>query len=153
MSPIRRDGAGNPQIEPTWDALVERLIRWAMDEGAFDDLPYHGRRLPLDDDSAAGDQAMAYRMLRNARMAPPWIEADKDARAILARIDRVVERARIADPRVRARSRRELTGLVAEANAAIERLNAEAPTERQHRRPVVLAAVLGRIDDGEQPDR
>jgi hypothetical protein len=146
MSPMRRDGAGRPEIAPTWDALVERLIREAMEEGAFDDLPYRGQRLPVDDDVAAGDRALAFRMLRNAGMAPPWIEADKDVRAILERIEATLSGAQAAGPLAQVRLRRELTRLVREANVAIERLNAEAPTDRQHRRPIDLAAILARID-------
>lgn len=146
MSPMRRDGAGRPEIAPTWDALVERLIREATEEGAFDDLPYRGQRLPVDDDMAAGDRALAFRMLRNAGMAPPWIEADKDVRAILERIEATLSGAQAAGPLAQVRLRRELTRLVREANVAIERLNAEAPTDRQHRRPIDLAAILARID-------
>ena len=33
-----------------------------------------------------------------------------------------------------------------EINAAIARLNAEAPTDRQHRRPLRLAEELARFD-------
>jgi hypothetical protein len=146
MSPMRRDGADKPEIAPTWDALVERLIREAMDEGAFDDLPYRGQRLPVDDDMAAGDRALAFRMLRNAGMAPPWIEADKDVRAILERIEATLIGAQAAGQLEQVRLRRELTRLVREANVAIERLNAEAPTDRQHRRPIDPATILARID-------
>ena len=64
-----------------------------MDDGAFDDLPYQGERLPLEDDSAAGEWAMAHRMLRNAGAAPPWIESDKEARRQLAALEALVERA------------------------------------------------------------
>ena len=80
MSVPRRDAEGRLQIGPSWESLVERQIREAMDGGAFDDLPYQGERLPLEDDSAAGEWAMAHRMLRSAGMAPPWIESDKEAR-------------------------------------------------------------------------
>jgi hypothetical protein len=76
MSPRRRDAEGRPQTAHSWESLVERQIREAMDGGAFEDLPYHGERLPLEDDSAAGEWAMAHRMLRNAGMAPPWIESE-----------------------------------------------------------------------------
>jgi hypothetical protein len=35
---------------------------------------------------------------------------------------------------------------VIQINAAIARLNAEAPTDRQHRRPLDIAAELARLD-------
>ena len=38
-----------------------------------------------------------------------------------------------------------------EVNAAVARLNAEAPTDRQHRRPLVLAEELARLDDAGRP--
>jgi hypothetical protein len=48
----------------------------------------------------------------------------------------------------RSRLRRELEGIVASANAAIERLNSEAPTDRQHRRPLDLGDELARLEAG-----
>ena len=89
---------------------------------------------------------MAHRMLRNAGAAPPWIESDKEARRLLAEIEALLERAPRTAPRSRARIRAELTGLVEAANAAILRLNSEAPTMRQHRRPVDLAERLERLE-------
>ena len=146
MSPEHRKPDGTRQVGPTWESLVERQIREAMEEGAFRDLPHQGERLPLEDDSAAGSWALAHRMLRNAGVAPPWIEADKAARAALAEIDRLVARASDAPAGAsRERLRRAATRLVEDANRAIERVNAEAPTDRQHRRPVDPAEVLRRI--------
>ncbi len=127
---------------------MERQIREAMEEGAFAQLPHQGEPLPLEDDTAAGEWAMAHRMLRDAGVAPPWIEADKEARARLAEIDAVVSAARHpgTDPNTLSRLRREATRLVVAANQAIERLNAEAPTDRQHRRLLDLDEVLRRMD-------
>jgi hypothetical protein len=82
-----------PSRERIRETLVERQIRGAIEGGDFDDLPYKGRRLPLDDDSAAGDRALAHRILRNAGLAPAWIEADKSARALLDERDRLLARA------------------------------------------------------------
>lgn len=144
--PNRIDEHGNRQVAPTWESLVDRQIREAMDEGKFDDLPFTGRPLPNTDDSAAGEWAMAYRMLRNAGVAPPWIEADKETRALLAQRDGLLRRAAGASPTTVRRLRLELERLVVEINAAIGRLNAEAPTDRQHRRPLVLADELARLD-------
>ena len=76
-----------------------------MDEGRFDALPHQGTRLPLDDDAAAGEWALAYRLLRDNGMAPPWIEADKAARAGLERLAVLHERAATASPAGRARLR------------------------------------------------
>ena len=125
---------------------MERQIREAMDGGAFDDLPYQGERLPLEDDSAAGEWAMAHRMLRNAGMAPPWIESDKEARRQIAALEALMKRAPRVSALSRGRARAELERIVAAANRAIERVNAEAPTDRQHRRPLDLPAEAARLE-------
>jgi hypothetical protein len=144
--PNRIDEQGERQVAPTWESLVDRQIREAMEEGKFDDLPYQGEALPLADDSAAGEWALAYRVLRNAGVAPPWIEADKEARKLLERRDAILARAAGASPTAMRRLRGEMERAVIETNAAIARLNAEAPTDRQHRRPLVLAEELARLD-------
>src|SRR3954454_25279963 len=92
MSPQRKDAEGRPQVAPSWESLVEKQIRDAMSQGAFDDLPFRGQRLPLEDDSAAGDWAMGYRILREAGAAPPWIESDKEARRQMAELEDLIER-------------------------------------------------------------
>jgi hypothetical protein len=142
----RRDGEGKLSIGPTWESLVERQIREAMDEGAFDELPYSGEPLPIEEDSAAGERALGFRVLRNAGVAPPWIEADKEVRALLTDRDALMTRALGAGSPARPRLRRELEGIVLQVNRAIERLNAEAPTDRQHRRPLDLPEQLARLE-------
>jgi len=146
VSPQRRDPDGRIHTAHSWESLVEKQIREAMEAGAFEDLPHRGERLPLEDDGAAGELAMAHRMLRNADAAPPWIEADKEARRLLTEIDQVLGRAGRSSAGAKARLRAELTRLVGDANRAILRLNSEAPTPRQHRRPVDPAALLARLE-------
>ena len=147
MSPQRRDSEGRLQAGPTWESLVERQIREAMDDGAFEDLPFRGERLPLEDDSAAGEWAMAFRLLRNAEMAPPWIESDKEARKQLAALEALIARAPKMSPVSHARARTELARIVAAANQAIARVNSEAPTFRQHRRPLDPAVEAERLEE------
>lgn len=145
--PIRRDAEGKPIAGPTWESLSERLIREAMERGEFDDLPHKGERIPLDDDSLAGDRALGFHVLRNAGVAPPWIEADKDVRQLLKARDRLLERAPEARTEIgRERLRAELARIVAAANDSIDRLNAEAPTPAQHRRRLDLAAELSALN-------
>ena len=146
MSPEHRKSDGTRQVGPTWESLIERQIREAMEGGAFEDLPHQGAPLPLDDDSASGEWALAHRMLRNAGAAPPWIDADKDARARLAELDDLVARGRRADPSARPRLRRQVATLVAAVNLAVERLNAEAPTDRQHRRPLDVDEIIAGLE-------
>ena len=143
-----------PSREDVRQTLIERQIREAIEEGRFDDLPHQGARLPLEDDSAAGEWALAHRMLRNAGAAPPWIESDKAARALLDERDRLLERVPRMSARAHSRAREELLRIVHAANLAIERVNAEAPTDRQHRRRLDPAAELDRFERaarGESP--
>src|SRR5712671_5036728 len=51
----RDDDRPNPGPAPAREPLIDRQIREAQEAGAFDDLPYRGQRIPLDDDSLAGD--------------------------------------------------------------------------------------------------
>jgi hypothetical protein len=144
--PNRIDEQGQRQVAPTWESLVERQIREAIEEGKFEGLPHQGERLPLEDDTLAGEWAMAYRVLRNAGVAPPWIEADREVRALLDRRETLFARAHTPTSFGRRRDRAALEQLVVEINAAIARLNAEAPTDRQHRRPLSLEDELARYD-------
>jgi hypothetical protein len=146
MSPERKDAEGRRQVGPSWESLVERQIREAMSKGAFDDLPYQGRRLPLEDDSAAGEWAIAHRLLREAGVAPAWIESDKEARRLMAELDALIERAPRMSSLSQQRARGELRRIVSAANAAIERLNSEAPTDRQHRRPLDPIREAARLE-------
>lgn len=150
MAHRERDPEGPDPAEPSRerirDTLVERQIRAAMEDGAFDGLPHKGRRLPLEDDSMAGDWAMAHRMLKNAGVAPPWIEADKAARDRLIELETLLARASTMSSLSRTRARAAFTMIVDAANQAVARLNAEAPTDRQHRRPLDIAAELERFD-------
>ena len=153
MSPQRRDADGRRQTAHSWESLVERQIREGMEAGAFDDLPYVGERLPIEDDSAAGEWAMAHRMLRNAGAAPPWIESDKEARRLVAELDAMVQRAPLVSALSRDRARRQFLALVQAANRAIERVNAEAPTDRQHRHPLDASAEAARLERAFDDDR
>jgi hypothetical protein len=146
VSPQRRDPDGKVHTAHSWESLVERQIREAMEAGAFEELPHQGKRLPLEDDSAAGEWAMAHRMLRNAGVAPPWIESDKEARRLLGEIDGLLERAPRASLGSHGRLRTELARLAEDANRAILRLNSEAPTLRQHRRPIDANELLARLE-------
>jgi Domain of unknown function (DUF1992) len=146
VSPMRRDPDGRPEVGPTWESLVERQIREAKERGDFDDLAFHGRPLPRLDDTFAGDQALGFTILRNAGTAPPWIEADKEARRLLEERDSVLRRAADASPMMHGRYRTELTNIVRAFDRAVAALNAGAPTYRQHRLPLDEAAELAALE-------
>jgi hypothetical protein len=129
-----------------WESLVERSIREAQERGDFDGLPYQGQRLPDPDDAYAGDQAASFRILRNNRAAPPWIEADKEARRLLDERDRLRERYRRSGRIGREWHRRQLADLVRRHADAVAALNALAPTPRQHRVPLRLEEEIAALD-------
>jgi hypothetical protein len=145
--PLRRDAEGKLSAGPTWESLSERLIREAMERGEFDELPFKGRRIPLEDETYAGDNALGYHVLKNAGVAPPWIEADKEARRLLEARDRILARAgTVRTEPMREQLRREMRRTVGEANAAIDRLNVEAPGPAQHRRRLRVEDELDRLE-------
>ncbi len=131
-------GRGDSWPRPARETLIDRQIREAQAAGAFDDLPFRGERIPLEDDSAAGDWALAHHILKNADMVPPWIATDREVRDLLARRDAILARAPRSSSIGRTRDRAELQVVVEAANRAIAILNNEAPTDRQHRRPLDL---------------
>jgi len=146
----RRDAAGRLQVGPAWETLIDRQIREAVEEGKFDNLPHQGEPLPNDDNAYAGEWGLAFHVLKIAGVAPPWIEADTAVRELLGRRDTILARA-AAGPAPSAFARRRdcaaLEELVTRINASIARVNAGAPTDRQHRRPLVLADEIARYDE------
>jgi hypothetical protein len=131
----RRAAAADHRLRAR-DTLIERIIRDAQAAGQFDNLPFQGERLPQENDAAAGDMASAFRILRNAGAAPEWIATDKEIRRLLAERDVLLDRATRAGPLTRGRYRARLRILVADVNRLVFVLNHEAPTARQHRRPL-----------------
>ena len=129
------------------ETLIDRQIREAREAGAFDDLPFQGERIPLEDETFAGDWALANHVLKNAGMVPPWIATDREVRTLLERRDAILARASRSGQTAigRERDRRDLTEVVEAANRQIGILNSEAPTDRQHRRLLVLDAELARL--------
>ena len=138
MSPIRRDGEGGPQFAHTWESLIERQIREAMEAGEFQNLPFAGERIPIDDDGS--EMALAHHVLRQAGFAPGWVATAAEIRLLLARRDELLARARRAGPPVREREREALRSIVREVNDLVLRLEHEAPTVRQHGRRLDLTA-------------
>lgn len=132
------------------ETLLDRQIREAVEEGRFDNLPHQGKPLPKDENPYAAEWGLAFHVLRNAGFAPPWIEADKEVRALLATRDAILVRATNGPAPSESAQRRDrltLEKLVAEVNASITRVNAEAPTTRQHRQPLTLGDELRRYDE------
>jgi DnaJ-like protein len=83
--------------------IAEQRIREALDRGVFDDSPWRGRRLPLDDDAAIPSELrMAFKILKDANCLPPEVELRREIASLSELLDAV------ADPAERARLRRDL---------------------------------------------
>ena len=154
MSPLRRDSEGNHEVGPTWESLIERQIREAAERGDFDDLPHYGRRLPVQDEINADDEyALARIVLRNASAVPAWIAIDREIRDLLAARDALLEGAREARQHGhdttarRERDKARLREIVRTANAAILRLDFEAPSAHLQRAPLDIDRELRRLDE------
>src|SRR3954468_15208881 len=92
VSPIRRDADGRIEIGRSWESLAERQIREALEGGAFDDLPYRGKRLPLE--GREDEWCPAHNLLKQHGPARPGIEAPRAALALLDRGGALLRRAR-----------------------------------------------------------
>jgi len=83
----------------TLELIAERRIREAQDRGDFNNLPGAGAPLDLDDDTlVAEDLRVAYRILKNAGLLPPELEAHREIREMEGLLQRVcdgTERARL----------------------------------------------------------
>jgi hypothetical protein len=142
---LSRDPDGVERIASSWESLVERLIREAQEDGRFDDLPGQGEPLVLADDAAAGDQALAYHVLRNARVAPPWIEADKEVRALEDEIEHLLARTGPGSSMRQAGLARRLDELIDEHDRAVARLASLAPSSRLQRRRLDRSRLHARL--------
>ena len=65
--------------------VIENRIQEAMLAGAFDDLPGRGKPLTRDENpfEAMSGDAVAHRILKNAGIAPGWVEQGKEIRTAL----------------------------------------------------------------------
>ena len=106
MSPVRREDDGRRRPISSWDNWVDRAIEEAKAEGEFDDLPGHGKPLRVESNPFAPELDLAHSILKNADMAPPWIELNRAIEAEIAALaalrERVGERiaAALAQPDV-----------------------------------------------------
>lgn len=93
-----RGGTREPQSLEAWESWVDKLIAEAQERGDFDDLPGHGKPLRIEDAPFAGGLEVGFGILKNAGIAPFWVELEKEMRATAARMDdalaRTVELAR-----------------------------------------------------------
>jgi hypothetical protein len=83
--------------------IAEQRIREAMDHGFFDNSPYRGRPLHLEEDaSVPSELRMAFKILRDAGCLPAEVELRREIGSLSELLDAVV------DPVERRRIRREI---------------------------------------------
>jgi hypothetical protein len=77
-----------------FDIIAEQRIAEAIANGELDDLPGAGRPLDLDDDRlVAPELRMAYRILKNAGLVPPELEARREAATLRSRVASAADEA------------------------------------------------------------
>jgi hypothetical protein len=81
--------------------IAEQRIREAMDQGLFDNSPYRGRRVHLEDeDGIPPELRMAFKVLKDAGCLPPEVELRREIATLSELLDAAL------DPEERARVRR-----------------------------------------------
>jgi hypothetical protein len=146
VSPIHRDGAGDKTAASSWESLADRLIREAQERGEWETGAWSGKRLPAQDGAYESELAAGHAVLRNAGVAPPWIEADKDVRRLLVERDRLLEVAGRTTVAGAASLRARFGACLDALDAALLRLEAEAPTPAQQRPRLERATELAALE-------
>jgi DnaJ family protein C protein 28 len=144
---------------------VEQQIREAMERGEFDNLPGKGKPLDLgEEENTPENLRMAFKLLKDAGVAPEWIEHDKEIRARLAELRQMFDRhvrweharrtriePRTPDaiitehargPRSREQVIRDFRQRAAELNRAIDDFNLQAPSARVHHARIRIEAEI-----------
>lgn len=67
---------------------IDQIIREAEERGEFANLEGMGKPLRLEDEHAAGDNALAYHMLKQHGYAPPEIELSREIRTEQERLQK-----------------------------------------------------------------
>lgn len=87
------EGNGQERLMPSrWQTLVEEKIAAARERGDFDNVPGQGEPLRLKENPLAGDWELAFHVLENAEMAPPWMEMSREIKEGEAELARLLER-------------------------------------------------------------
>jgi hypothetical protein len=144
-----------------FEGAIDQIIREARERGLFDNLAGAGKPLVLEDDAAAGDWAMAFRMLKSAGETLPWIalgqEVEADEKRLQAELARTAERLGRLRPRPEAYEleRRHLRERYLEAAAALDKklilYNAQVPSFRLDRGRLPRHAAEARFDRACRP--
>lgn len=100
MAAERREGKTGRSLED-WESWVDEAIRGARTRGDFDNLSGAGKPLNLERNPFAGDREAGFHVLKNADLAPYWMELDKELNRSVASLESFRERAAIRMRRLR----------------------------------------------------
>jgi hypothetical protein len=89
---LRHDGE-TLSYRPSGPSWIDEAIAEARERGEFDNLPGRGEPLQIKENPLAGDWEMAFHVLENAGMAPPWMEMSREIREGMAQLAEIRERA------------------------------------------------------------
>lgn len=84
--PLRRDGDRVEEIED-FDSWIEDTLTEAIARGEFDNMPQAGKPIRIERNPYQPELDMAFSRLKNAGMAPAWIELDREIRAMHDALD------------------------------------------------------------------
>jgi hypothetical protein len=127
------------------ESLAEARIKAAMDAGEFDGLPGRGAPLRLDDDPLGRPEwRMAFRTLKNAGLAPAWIEAGQEIAEAVA-LARAALAAIPADDPKRAEAVARFADQAAVLNRRIALFNLTVPAPRWARSQIDVEQEIRRI--------
>ena len=132
--PLARPNRGLGPIER--ELGIDRVIREAIERGAFDDLPGQGQPLNLDGYDPANEWRLAFHVVQQAGETLPWIALGRDIEAARGRLEALLAQARAAAAQRRldrAARWRQRAAFVAEAqrlDALIVSYNAQVPSIR-----------------------
>ncbi|MCK6578287.1 MAG: DUF1992 domain-containing protein [Anaerolineae bacterium] len=108
--------------------VIDDIMKRAMQEGKFDDLPGAGRRLkPSDDAHTPEALRMAHKLLKDNDLAPAWIEEGKTLEKDYARLKAQQDSGALT-PALRAE--------IARYNRAVLAHNLKLPPGIAHRRMI-----------------
>lgn len=90
--PLRREGNHIEEIE-NFDDWVHDRLEEAIARGEFDNLPQKGKPIRIESNPYQPELDLAFGRLKNAGMAPAWIELDREVRTMQEALDKWLQAA------------------------------------------------------------
>lgn len=90
--PLRREGDRIEEIE-NFDDWVHDRLEEAITRGEFENLPQKGKPIKIESNPFQPELDLAFSRMKNAGMAPAWIELDREVRAMQETLDKWLQAA------------------------------------------------------------